>query len=51
MVGGVRHFIWDTGAGFDIRTIDLLSWGSIVVSAIAALAIWADVLHGGGVAL
>jgi len=51
MVGGVRHFIWDTGAGFDIRTIDLLSWGSIVVSAIAALAIWAYVLNGGGVAL
>jgi succinate dehydrogenase / fumarate reductase cytochrome b subunit len=51
MIGGIRHFIWDTGAGFDIKTIDLLSWGSIVISAIAAVAVWAYALLGGGVAL
>ena len=27
MLGGIRHLIWDTGLGFDLKTIDLLSWG------------------------
>ena len=35
MLGGIRHFIWDTGRGFDLKTIDLLSWGTIIVSVIA----------------
>jgi succinate dehydrogenase / fumarate reductase cytochrome b subunit len=50
MVGGLRHFIWDTGKGFDLKTIDFLSWGSIVVSALAALAVWACALLGAGAA-
>ena len=28
MLGGMRHFIWDTGAALDIAAVDLLSWGS-----------------------
>lgn len=44
LVGGIRHFIWDTGRGFDLATIDLLSWGSAAVSAIATLLIWGYVL-------
>ena len=44
MVGGIRHFIWDTGRGYDIKTIDLMSWGSIVLSALATVAVWAYVL-------
>ena len=49
MVGGVRHFIWDTGRGLDPATIDVLSWGTIVVSAVLTLAVWAFALgaHGG----
>ncbi|HPG89253.1 MAG TPA: succinate dehydrogenase, cytochrome b556 subunit [Hyphomicrobium sp.] len=40
MIGGLRHFLWDTGRGYDLETIDLLSWGSIVVSLAATLVIW-----------
>src|SRR5262245_2425376 len=32
MLGGLRHFVWDTGAGFDLGTIDLLAWGTIILS-------------------
>ncbi len=24
MLGGIRHFIWDTGHGFDLKTVDLI---------------------------
>ena len=26
MLGGMRHLLWDTGRGFDLKTIDRLSW-------------------------
>jgi succinate dehydrogenase / fumarate reductase cytochrome b subunit len=44
LVGGIRHFIWDTGRGFDLATIDLLSWGTIAVSGAATVLIWGYVL-------
>lgn len=40
MLGGVRHFIWDLGYGFDLKTIDLLSWGSIILSVSLTALIW-----------
>lgn len=40
MMGGIRHFIWDTGRGYDLKTIDLLSWGTLVASAALTLLIW-----------
>ena len=39
-LGGVRHFVWDTGRGYDLETIDRMSWGSIAVSLIATAVIW-----------
>lgn len=48
MLGGVRHFIWDFGKGFDLKTIDLLSWGTIVLSVLLTAAIWLTVLTQGG---
>jgi succinate dehydrogenase / fumarate reductase cytochrome b subunit len=47
LAGGIRHFIWDTGRGFELATVDLLSWGCIVFSGIATVLIWAYVLFGG----
>lgn len=44
MLGGVRHFIWDMGKGYDLKTIDLLSWGTIVLSLLLTAAIWLFVL-------
>ncbi|MFM2421678.1 MAG: succinate dehydrogenase, cytochrome b556 subunit, partial [Pseudomonadota bacterium] len=34
MLGGLRHFIWDTGRGFDLATVDKLAWGTIIGSII-----------------
>jgi len=46
-VGGIRHFIWDTGHGFALSTIDLLSWGTLAISLTGTVLIWAYVLCGG----
>lgn len=40
LLGGIRHFIWDTGRGFDIETVNLLSWSTIVLSLALTAAIW-----------
>lgn len=40
LLGGIRHFIWDTGRGFDIETVNLLSWSTIVLSLTLTAAIW-----------
>lgn len=47
MMGGIRHFIWDTGRGFDINSVKTLSIMSGVVSVVATLLIWGAVLIGG----
>jgi succinate dehydrogenase / fumarate reductase cytochrome b subunit len=46
MMGGIRHLIWDTGHGYALRTIDLLSWGSLAASLILTAAIWISVAMG-----
>jgi succinate dehydrogenase / fumarate reductase, cytochrome b subunit len=43
MLGGLRHFLWDTGRGYDLKTIDQLSWGSLLVSLVATGLIWTSV--------
>lgn len=48
-LGGVRHFIWDTIHGFDLKTIDLLSWGSLAASVTLTLLVWGYALHARGV--
>jgi succinate dehydrogenase / fumarate reductase, cytochrome b subunit len=40
MLGGIRHLIWDTGRGFDLATVNLLSWGTLVLSLTLTVAIW-----------
>ena len=41
MLGGIRHLIWDTGRGFDLRMVNILSWLTIVGSVTLTGAIWA----------
>ena len=43
-LGGIRHFIWDTGRGFDLETIDNMSWWSIYASVALTLMVWAYAL-------
>lgn len=40
MLGGVRHLIWDTGRGLDIKSADMLCWSSIFLSVGLTAAIW-----------
>ena len=49
LLGGLRHFIWDTGHGYDLKTIDRLSWGTLILSIALTLAIWWRHLAGIGV--
>lgn len=49
LVGGIRHFIWDTGRGFNLETVDLLAWTTLAVSLTGTVAIWGYVyLTAGG---
>jgi succinate dehydrogenase / fumarate reductase, cytochrome b subunit len=41
MLGGMRHLLWDTGRGLDLRSVDILSWLTIVGSLTATVAVWA----------
>jgi succinate dehydrogenase / fumarate reductase, cytochrome b subunit len=41
MLGGLRHFVWDTGRGFQIWQVNLLSWLTIIGSISLTLAAWA----------
>ncbi|MGP1355069.1 succinate dehydrogenase, cytochrome b556 subunit [Roseicyclus sp.] len=42
-LGGLRHLIWDTGRGLDLKTADMMGWGmlggSVVLTVITLLAI------------
>jgi succinate dehydrogenase / fumarate reductase cytochrome b subunit len=40
MLGGLRHFLWDTGTGLDIASVDLLSWGTIGLSLLLTVGLW-----------
>ncbi len=44
MLGGLRHFIWDVGYGFEIPQIRRLAWGTIIGSVSLTLAFWAALL-------
>lgn len=45
MIGGIRHLVWDTGRGFDLGTVNRLSWMTIIGSVTATLAIWVAALR------
>ena len=49
MFGGIRHLIWDTGRGLEIKTADFMCWASIIASVLVTAVIWlvaTDVLGG-----
>lgn len=47
MLGGMRHLIWDTGRGFNLSTVNLLSNGTIIGSLILTALVWLVALKGG----
>ena len=40
MLGGIRHFIWDTGRGFDPATSTKMAWATLVGSITLTVLIW-----------
>jgi succinate dehydrogenase / fumarate reductase cytochrome b subunit len=40
MLGGVRHLIWDTGAGLEKHTASKIAWATLAGSLALTLAIW-----------
>lgn len=40
MLGGIRHLIWDTGAGLDKTTIEIFAWATIVGSTALTTLVW-----------
>jgi succinate dehydrogenase / fumarate reductase cytochrome b subunit len=40
MLGGLRHFIWDFGRGFELRTVRALSWATLIGSLTLTGLIW-----------
>lgn len=40
MLGGLRHFLWDTGRGFELKTANTLGWASIIGSVSLTLIVW-----------
>lgn len=40
MVGGLRHLIWDTGRAFDLKSVDAMSWATIISSIVLTALVW-----------
>jgi succinate dehydrogenase cytochrome b subunit len=40
MLGGVRHLVWDTGAGLEKHTASKIAWATLVGSVLLTLLIW-----------
>jgi succinate dehydrogenase / fumarate reductase cytochrome b subunit len=51
MLGGLRHLVWDTGRGLDLRSANTLSWLTIIGSLALTAAVWAAGLSLRGLSL
>ncbi|HHK74275.1 MAG TPA: succinate dehydrogenase, cytochrome b556 subunit [Rhizobiales bacterium] len=40
MIGGIRHFIWDTGAMFDKRSLEVSAWAMFISSVVLTWVVW-----------
>lgn len=47
-LGGIRHLVWDTVHGFELRTIYLSGWTVVVASVVMTAVVWAASLYIGG---
>ena len=49
LLGGIRHFIWDTGTGFSLPAVNALCWLTLLGSIALTGAIWFAALRPMGV--
>jgi succinate dehydrogenase / fumarate reductase cytochrome b subunit len=40
MLGGIRHFFWDMGVGFELSTANRMAWATIIGSVALTILIW-----------
>lgn len=40
MLGGIRHFIWDAGKGFDKQVSTKMAWATLAGSVVLTILIW-----------
>ncbi|PWK76201.1 succinate dehydrogenase subunit C [Aminobacter sp. AP02] len=40
MLGGIRHLVWDTGAGLEKHTASKVAWTSLVTSVVLTALVW-----------
>jgi len=40
LCGGIRHLVWDTVHGFELRSIYLFGWVVVAASVVLTLAVW-----------
>ncbi len=40
MLGGIRHFIWDAGKGFELATVETLVRANLIGSIVLTLLLW-----------
>ena len=40
LMGGIRHFIWDTGHGMDYPQRDQIAWGTLIGGVLATVLFW-----------
>jgi succinate dehydrogenase / fumarate reductase, cytochrome b subunit len=40
MLGGIRHFIWDAGKGFDLETVEKLVKANLIGSVVLTVLVW-----------
>jgi succinate dehydrogenase / fumarate reductase, cytochrome b subunit len=40
MLGGLRHFVWDTGRGFELKTVEWMVRANVIGSVVITVLIW-----------
>jgi succinate dehydrogenase / fumarate reductase cytochrome b subunit len=40
LLGGVRHLIWDTGAGLEKHTASKIAWANVIGSVVLTILVW-----------
>ena len=48
LCGGIRHLVWDTVHGFELRSIYISGWSVVAASIVLTVAAWAAGLYVGG---
>ena len=41
LANGIRHLVWDTGAGFALKSANASAWFALIFSVLATLGVWA----------